>query len=842
MPKRFLIGLILFFAIAAGLYQVRIQLLTAAFNNALAQADIRLLQLEGLELGWDGVDVDMLVLGVGHDSATQILQGVHLAYSIIDVQPHSLAVKRAVLTFPADGEGQQDSNTPLLLSDILDQVLAGPLHSVDLKELEVRGFSSPALHPPVSLQARWEEGEFFLEAADRDKQLHLQLNRLSGNDRFLSVKLEHSSGPAIDLSATITRRDSRHHIEGAGQLWLDSSLLMLAGLVDLPEPLSAVSGDVLYQLSGELDDDLQALEVQNWELQLLPQTALEVGLVNADTEVSVQLSLPQPLIVTVQPGIDKEVAVSLAGRVVNWQLTEKLQSVEAEGELSAIQCQYLITLNCEAMLSLALNAAHISVPGDQAIALQNPSLQLSGKLILDAEKLSAELESGQWLSADLLTQGDIQVVEPILIANSAGHLQYRLAEGELSLRVDELQLGLPQVQMPELNVATLLQLQVVELSRNVDGLLNASARVHADAISLQRPDTWLPALSLDSTVELNGQRITFAGDVRGNGQLPLFNIAADYQLDAERGSARILAKDMTFGTDGSRLSQQFSYWPFEWDIFDGSLTMDLGLYWKNAEQGIEIQGEIKHKVLGVAGVYSDIGFLGLDVDFAAEIQSLDQLVTTRPATISLALLDVGVPIEAIKTRFRVDVARRELKIESAEAQLFDGRVWIEEATYRAGRGHNPIFIGVDGMQLDKLLQLAGYDAVRGTGTISGLLPLDVNEAGFTMKRGMLAAKAPGGVFSYQTEIVAGTNPAMVQVIEALRNYHYSIFQIEADYLENGDLVLAMVLRGSNPELQQGRPIHLNLNVTDNIPTLLRSLQSGRVIADKVSKKVGGSAR
>ena len=130
--------------------------------------------------------------------------------------------------------------------------------------------------------------------------------------------------------------------------------------------------------------------------------------------------------------------------------------------------------------------------------------------------------------------------------------------------------------------------------------------------------------------------------------------------------------------------------------------------------------------------------------------------------------------------------------------------------------------------------------MEGTGRISGLLPLDVTRSGVTMERGMLAAKAPGGVFRYSTEVVVGTNPAMVQVIEALSNYHYTIFQIEADYLESGDLVLEMVMRGSNPDLQQGRPIHLNLNVTDNIPTLLKSLQSGRVIADTISKKLGGS--
>ena len=76
-------------------------------------------------------------------------------------------------------------------------------------------------------------------------------------------------------------------------------------------------------------------------------------------------------------------------------------------------------------------------------------------------------------------------------------------------------------------------------------------------------------------------------------------------------------------------------------------------------------------------------------------------------------------------------------------------------------------------------------------------------------------------------------------MEALSNYHYSIFQTEADYLETGDLELSMTLRGRNPDMDKSRPIHLNLNVTDNIPMLLKSLQAGRAITDMVSRKVGG---
>jgi hypothetical protein len=175
-----------------------------------------------------------------------------------------------------------------------------------------------------------------------------------------------------------------------------------------------------------------------------------------------------------------------------------------------------------------------------------------------------------------------------------------------------------------------------------------------------------------------------------------------------------------------------------------------------------------------------------------------------------------------------------------ESRVFGGRVWIEDAVYHAGSAHNRIDIGVDGLQLGQLLALAGYDAVEGTGHISGLLPLDVSATGVVMERGMLAARAPGGVLRYRAEVTADTNPSLASAIGALSNYQYNIFQVEADYLENGDLLLEMLLRGRNPDYQQGRPIHLNLNITDNIPVLLKSLQAGRVIADTISKKLGGS--
>ena len=840
MPKRLLIGLILLIAILVSLYQLRTQLLTTAFNTALAKADIRLLQIDGLEMGWHGVDIDRLVLGVGKDGAPQSLQGLHMAYSVIDIQPHSLTVKRAVLTVPDSNDDQADDSTALL-ADVLDQVMSGTLQFVRVDAMELDGFSSRVLNFPLSLLINWEEDTVSLNLADQDNTLLLQLRSPLAGKQSLLVNLTQSGSPVLELATTLTQEKSRHFITGEGSLWLDATLPLLSKMTDVSGLLNTASGELLFVLSGELDDNLKKIHAQSWQVELLPRSTAALEIDNTQVQVNAQLSFPQGLVVSMEVGAAQDIALSLAGSEISWQLQEQSNLIKATGQLSDVACQYQSLVDCQAGFHVQVGAPQLTVPGDQSTVAQQLTLSLFGQLTLDNDQLSAVVEPGEWLWAQSLTQGDMVFEGPALAAGSVGTFNYKLSTAELELDVSELQLGLPQVQMPDMNLATLISLQGLDLSRDASGVITGGAHLATDAINLQRPDSWLPAPALDFDIVIAGQRVSAKGVLLGGGHRPLFDVDMTHALDTGRGAAQLVAHSLEFDAIDNRLSRHFAYWPFDWDIFEGELEIDLGLRWENGEQGTEIRGEIKQQLRSVAGVYQDIGFIGLDAAFAVKFQSPDQFISSSPAVISLQSLDVGVPIEAIELSFLLNAARQEVLLESLEARIFGGRVWIEDANYQADRDHNPIYIGVDGMQLDKLLELAGYDAIQGTGTISGLLPLDVNKAGITMERGMLAAKAPGGVFRYHAEIVAGTNPAMVQVIEALNNYHYSVFQVEADYMENGDLVLAMLLRGSNPGLQQGRPIHLNLNVTDNIPTLLKSLQSGRVIADTVSKKLGGKA-
>ena len=53
----------------------------------------------------------------------------------------------------------------------------------------------------------------------------------------------------------------------------------------------------------------------------------------------------------------------------------------------------------------------------------------------------------------------------------------------------------------------------------------------------------------------------------------------------------------------------------------------------------------------------------------------------------------------------------------------------------------------------------------------------------------------------------------------------------------GDLLAAIRLRGRNAKIEKGRPIHYNLNISENLPTLLASLRLQDEVNERVEKRV-----
>ena len=71
----------------------------------------------------------------------------------------------------------------------------------------------------------------------------------------------------------------------------------------------------------------------------------------------------------------------------------------------------------------------------------------------------------------------------------------------------------------------------------------------------------------------------------------------------------------------------------------------------------------------------------------------------------------------------------------------------------------------------------------------------------------------------------------------LSNFEYTTLVSDVDLSKEGDLKLKLKLTGRNPDMDEKRPVVLNVDVENNIPQMLRSLRAARAVEDVLEKRL-----
>lgn len=181
-----------------------------------------------------------------------------------------------------------------------------------------------------------------------------------------------------------------------------------------------------------------------------------------------------------------------------------------------------------------------------------------------------------------------------------------------------------------------------------------------------------------------------------------------------------------------------------------------------------------------------------------------------------------------------------LQIEAIDLSLLGGKVSGRDIRYNRAEARNDFTIDMQGLDLSRVVALEQQQQLEASGTLDGKLPFVLTNTGIRIVDGALHATSAGGVIRYHaTESVqsmAATNPNLKLALQAFSNYRYQTLDVGVNYAENGDLALAVAVTGRNPDWNSGQPIHLNINLTENIPMLLRSLRSGDDIGTHFQKR------
>ena len=349
--------------------------------------------------------------------------------------------------------------------------------------------------------------------------------------------------------------------------------------------------------------------------------------------------------------------------------------------------------------------------------------------------------------------------------------------------------------------------------------------------------------SLTSTVRAmdNGVRFDAGGKVQLRGDRSHAEIVArlgtsampiaftsDYDLARKRGRLRI---DDAISWKAPLLAGVLERWQQPGDSTRGALRIDLTADYRfvGTQTFLDARGSI---ALDAAdGTWADYRLKG--VTGRSDFTLADGALVLRGGDVTLDEAFVGANIRAIHAGFAL--TGQQLALDGLRASMFGGNACANDFTYTIDAGSADFTVALEGVQLAEVLKLQDQE-LSGTGTLDGSLPMQVRGNVAEVSGGLISARAPGGTIAYAKASEYAKNigqQGFEFAVAALSDFHYTRMESSIDYDRKHVLKLGVKLYGHNPAIEDGRPINYNLNVSQNVLDLLRSLRA----TDEVSRQL-----
>lgn len=363
--------------------------------------------------------------------------------------------------------------------------------------------------------------------------------------------------------------------------------------------------------------------------------------------------------------------------------------------------------------------------------------------------------------------------------------------------------------------------------------------VELKAQRLEHPQLKPQAFAFDGDLAVDLNRLALNGriesDAGADADLTLrYPFEDTLTLEAE---ARIEGKQA-----GSAWAETLTAWPKTLSVDEGAIEASASLNLPNGGP-MALDTTLDADALGVT--FNRMALTGIDGEIVLNVDP-NQL-RARTVDLRVAQLNPGIPIgpvtaEAIYSAPLDRPAKGTVELDYAEAELLGGEVRLTPQRWDLADMPIRVPLQVHSLQLSRLMELYPAEDLSGTGILNGEIPVWINLDGVHVEKGTLAAEKPGGRLRLPGERLAGLaqgNAAMQIVVEAMKNFHYSVLDSTIDYARDGTLNLDLHIEGNNPNVRDGQPIVLNVNLEEDIPALLTSLQlSGRVneaVTERVRK-------
>lgn len=867
------LALVLLFS---SIYYFRSSVLKATFNSYMQESEIQIQAIEDLKISTSHISIKKLSVALGCGKRHQQFADISLDFALDDIQNAEITIGSATLSSSVSFcNHQPQTESQLRLDELSDQLASLPIKRFSIKQLNVEQLNVEQLNrdqantdPAVISQTMPKTADHIFAMLSEPKTLLWKKHQLQ---QELSIKDQHTSltatlewqqshlygqlmltvdkTPALDASFSTKPESSNHQLVIDGSLNIKELSNFVANYFTLPEQSRQLSGSAKFSLQAFIPNDLSANSFNDHSTLVVQRMDSEIN--HSALNMSLTTSLDHPLTVSINDVTSNDIAIE--GASLSFKIMEQDKKLSGSGNISSLGCDSLIEIRCVAEYKILLTADAISSSQYDFSGIHS---KLDGRIQWQGPVIEAQVNPQASFTARSMSFDTIQLLDTLLTINSTVSIKHTFDTNVTEFAAADFRIWLPRVITPAFNLATVLS--VTELTGIYDQkntgatkttktttLPTLDFQLASDSINIQRPSVWIPAIALQSSVTLIEETAKVSGVINSDKKKYLGKFAATQNINEQQGKGQLSLTPNNFDNSKGKLSSHFSSWPFDADIQAGSLAAEAALNWRFNEGEIFLSGNSSQLLSNLSGHINDWGIVDLNMHHKMVISSLDDITSIDDGSISLSLLNIGVPIRDISAGFVLQTTKNILSVKQLNSHLFNGTVAVDDFDFGYVQGKTLLKAKFDNIDISALMNQTGYKDVEAEGTIFGTLPIEIDPTTISVELGTFAARAPGGVIRYlpttQTALQS-SNSAIQLVSDALKNYHYDTMDTSVVYTKSGDLSLGMKMKGRNPDLNNGQGINLNINIEDNIPQLLKSLQSSRVVTDLVSKKLKNNAK
>ena len=496
----------------------------------------------------------------------------------------------------------------------------------------------------------------------------------------------------------------------------------------------------------------------------------------------------------------------------------------------------------------------ITWPGNDA----PPAIQI------DLESGAAEATSGALSAKDLRVEGRFSLVpgqNPVMSLAQGFDIRLRdMALGETVVDDASIELLQPQlVTVPSEDDAP-VRLGAGQLRLQHSGLSHPGFRLEPGSMELTLDETSLSADAITgnihagapvfvaagtqwNTSEVEGRFSLAADAVKLQGGLVLDNTGSRISYDLTRdpasntGNFVFRSGDQPMEPLAESLRTLGAPLPAELQLLSGSASLTGAARWSKELESIRTSIDLQN----TGGRFGKAWFSGLESSFDL---LLYPAISGESSRFSVQVIDLGIPITNLTSRISLATAEGKkpvITVNGLKAGMLDGNVSGDRVLIDLNRSSNSFTLTFTDISLAELVHLQQFEDIDAIGKLSGTLPITIGPAGLSVSKGKASAEAPGGYIRYRPkdggELFGSNSMETEMLLKALDDYQYEQLDATMGYKPDGQLTMQLQMKGRSPGLHATRPLHLNLNLDQNILSLIESLRAVDGLNDRIDRAV-----